>query len=70
MSLVSNHALVDGNNRLGLTCAVLFLHKNGVAVQLDEDDAYETVIRVAERRRTDVTELARILRGWASAAGQ
>ena len=68
LSLVGNHALVDGNKRLGLTCAVLMLHKNGVEVVFDEDDAYDTVIRVAERVTTEVSEVADVLRRWADQA--
>jgi death-on-curing protein len=68
-SIVRNHALVDGNKRLGLSCAVLLLHKNGAAVVLDEDDAYDTVIAAAEGT-LDVPELARCLRGWARPAAQ
>lgn len=70
MSLVGNHALVDGNKRMGLTCAVLLLRKNGVRVVFEEDDAYDAVIAVAEGATRDVLELAAVLRRWAQAAGQ
>ncbi len=70
MSIVGNHALVDGNKRVGLTCAVLLLRKNGLQVRFAEDDAYDTVIAVAERVIVDVPELAAILQRWADAAGQ
>jgi len=65
MSLVGNHPLVDGNKRVGFTCAVLFLHKNGVAVEFEEDPAYDFVIAVAERRLNDVAEVASVLESWA-----
>lgn len=65
MSLVGNHPLVDGNKRVGFTCAVLFLHKNGVVVEFEEDPAYDFVIAVAERRLNEVAEVAAVLAGWA-----
>jgi death-on-curing protein len=70
MSLVGNHALVDGNKRVGLTCAVLLLRKNDVRVSFEEDDAYDTVIAVAEGAIRDVPELAAVLQRWTQAAGQ
>ena len=70
MSLVGNHALVDGNKRVGFTCAVLLLRRNDVHVAFDEDDAYDTVIAVAEGGIRDVHELAAVLARWAQAVGQ
>ena len=58
LSLVGNHALVDGNKRVGFTCVVLFLHKNAVHLSFGEDSAYEFVIAVAERRIADVVAAA------------
>ena len=49
-SLVRNHALVDGNKRLGWIATVQFLSLNGYSVQLDDDSAYALVIGVAEGR--------------------
>ncbi len=62
-SLVRNHALVDGNKRLGITACALFLHRNGYALALDEDEAYDLVIGVAEGR-IDVPEIAVALQRW------
>lgn len=62
-SLVRNHALVDGNKRLGITAAALLLHRNGIALSLVEDEAYDLVIAVAEGR-ADVPDIAAALRGW------
>jgi death-on-curing protein len=44
------HAFADGNKRVGLSSAVLFLYTNGYDLKLTDDDAYETGIAVAERR--------------------
>lgn len=70
LSLVGNHALVDGNKRMGLACAVLLLHKNDVDVVLEEDETYDFVIAVAERRVLDVAEVATVLERWAGRTAQ
>jgi death-on-curing protein len=62
-SLVRNHALVDGNKRVGLTACALLLFKNGVALTFEEDEAYDLVIAVAEGR-LDVAEIAQSLHRW------
>ncbi len=46
-SLVRNHALVDGNKRLGWLAAVVFLDLNGQPVALDDDEAFELVMMTA-----------------------
>ena len=47
-SVVKNHALVDGNKRLGWLATAVFLELNGVAVtQVPNDDVYRFVMRVA-----------------------
>jgi death on curing protein len=66
-SLVRNHALVDGNKRLGWTAAVVFYDINGSRLVAPEDPAYDLVIAVAEGR-LDVPEIAALLEGWAEAA--
>ena len=61
-SIVRNHALVDGNKRLGWLSTVVFLDLNGQPVELDDDEAYELVIDVAEGR-LDVDQIADRLGG-------
>jgi len=46
-SIVSSHALVDGNKRLGWLATTVFLDINGAAVELDQDDAFRLVLTVA-----------------------
>ena len=47
-SIVSNHALVDGNKRLGWLATAVFLNLNGAPVQRARNaDVYDLVIRVA-----------------------
>lgn len=62
-SLVRNHALVDGNKRLGFTAGVLLLRRNGIDLHFEEDEAYDLVIAVAEGR-LDVPEIAARLQDW------
>jgi death on curing protein len=61
-SLVKNHALVDGNKRLGWLATATFLEINGVGVtRIPNDDVYELVIDVAAGHH-DVTHIATALR--------
>ena len=47
-SIVSNHALVDGNKRLGWLATAVFLNLNGAPVERAPNaDVYDLVIRVA-----------------------
>lgn len=47
-SIVNNHALVDGNKRLGWLATAVFLELNGVEASLAcEDDVYEFVVWIA-----------------------
>lgn len=47
-SIVKNHALVDGNKRLGWLGTAVFLEINGVpAVHASNDDVYDLVLGVA-----------------------
>ncbi|TAL25001.1 MAG: type II toxin-antitoxin system death-on-curing family toxin [Frankiales bacterium] len=62
-SLVRNHALVDGNKRVGLTACALLLFKNDVTLSFDQDEMYDLVIAVAEGRM-DVPEIAQSLQRW------
>jgi len=68
-SLVRNHALVDGNKRLGWVAVVVLYELNGVELNAPDDEAYDTVIAVAEGV-LDVPELTQVLRRWAVPADQ
>ncbi len=47
-SIVNNHALVDGNKRLGWLAIAVFLELNGIgASRASNDDIYELVVWVA-----------------------
>lgn len=61
-SIVKNHALVDGNKRLGWLATAVFLELNGVAVtHASNDGVYDLVIGVAAGR-DEVADIARLLR--------
>lgn len=45
--LVSNHPFVDGNKRVGLAAALVFLDLNGVAVSSGTELLYELTMSVA-----------------------
>ena len=68
-SLVRNHALVDGNKRLGWTALVDFCDLNGLQVDAQDDEAYDVVIAVAEGR-LDVPELTELVAAWTGAEPQ
>ena len=47
-SIVNNHAMIDGNKRLGWLSTAVFLEVNGVkALRISNDDVYDFVIWVA-----------------------
>jgi len=46
-SIIVNHPFVDGNKRTGFTVGNLFLMKNGLEIEGDDQDVYDTVIAIA-----------------------
>ncbi len=61
-SIVNNHALVDGNKRLGWLATAVFLHLNSIDVSIAaNDDVYQLVMDVAGGHHT-VAEVAERLR--------
>lgn len=59
-SVVNNHALADGNKRLGWLATLVFLDLNGIWIEAPDDDAYDLVIAVAGGAAT-LPEVARHL---------
>lgn len=59
-SIVSNHALADGNKRLGWLACVVFCHLNGLTIDLDDDTAFTLVVDAAAGR-LDVEDIAGLL---------
>ena len=60
-SVVNNHALVDGNKRLGWLACAVFLDINGVdPIVAENDDVFGLVMHVAAER-IEIDDLARRL---------
>jgi death-on-curing protein len=63
-SIVTGHALVDGNKRLGWVAVRLFYRLNGADITFSADDAFDLVTSVADGSMRDVTAIAaRLARG-------
>lgn len=63
-SLSRNHALVDGNKRLGWLATVVFYGLNGIHLEAPDDDAYDLVIAVSTGELGYQESVAR-LAAWA-----
>ncbi|WP_062317888.1 type II toxin-antitoxin system death-on-curing family toxin [Demequina maris] len=61
-SLVNNHALADGNKRLGWLATVVFVGFNGFRVRMSQGEAFDLVWAVADGTLDDVGEIAARLR--------
>ncbi len=46
-SLVGNHALVDGNKRIGWLATVVFYGLNDISLEAPDDDAFDLVAAIA-----------------------
>ncbi|GAA4623665.1 hypothetical protein GCM10023113_09560 [Cellulomonas oligotrophica] len=57
-TLVMNHALGDGNNRLGWVATAVFYELNGYDLRMDEDAAVDLVLAVADGSLDDVAAIA------------
>lgn len=57
-SLVCNHALIDGNKRLGWTATRLFYELNDYRVTASTDDIVSLVLDVATGQLSTVTKIA------------
>lgn len=57
-SLTRNHALVDGNKRLGLAGIIAFYGVNGRRLTITNDDAYDLVMAVADGTLDSVEQIA------------
>ena len=57
-SLIGNHALVEGNERLALAATIVFLAINGQPLTLTNDDALALVSEVVAGELVDVSAIA------------
>ncbi len=57
-SLISNHAFVDGNKRIGMYIMLSFLELNGIKIDVTNDDVVKIGLGVAsgEMNRDDVLD--------------
>ena len=62
-SIVRNHALVDGNKRLGWLAVVVFYGLNDVTLDAPDDDSYELVMSIA-RSEPDLASITHALNSW------
>ena len=65
-SLVINHALIDGNKRLGWLAPAVFLEINNFSVaHVSNDDVYELVMHIASSNPplTDIVQRLRTMTG-------
>ena len=60
-SIVRNHALVDGNKRLGLAAVIAFYGLNGRRLTMTNDEAYDVVLAVSVGDHEDVVQIAQLL---------
>jgi death on curing protein len=69
-SIVTGHALIDGNKRLGWVSVRLFYRLNGSDLRVPIDDAFDLVTSIADGSIRDVPDIAERLRPWvANVAG-
>jgi len=57
-SLVCNHALVDGNKRLGWHATVVFLALNSHRPSITQEEAFDLVMAIASGTLRDVDQIA------------
>ncbi|MEN9693422.1 MAG: hypothetical protein RLZZ330_1066 [Actinomycetota bacterium] len=61
-SIVNNHALVDGNKRLGLAGLISFLGINGFRITCSQDAAFDFIMEIASSSVRDIKDLAKWIR--------
>lgn len=47
-ALISNHAFVDGNKRIGIYVMLSFLEMNGIRIKCTDDDIVRTGLSIAD----------------------
>lgn len=63
-SLLGNHPLADGNERLGWLAVAVFYDINCFDLEAPDDDVYDFVISIADGSLSDVTVIAAQLQAW------
>jgi death-on-curing protein len=63
--IITGHIFLDGNKRIGLNCAILFLEFNGCTLRLDIDDSIiELGLKVADGSITALEVIADHIQSW------
>lgn len=63
-SIVTGHALIDGNKRLGWIGVRLFYRMNDRDLRAPVDDAFDLVSSIADGSLRDIRDIADRLRAW------
>lgn len=66
-SICQNHPFIDGNKRVGLAAALVFLDLNGIEITDPDKQLYPAMMRVASGRGSKA-EIAQLLRRLATDA--
>ena len=63
--IITGHIFLDGNKRVGLTCALRFLELNGYSRRLNIDDSIiELGFKIADGSITDIEIIADHIESW------
>ena len=57
-SLISNHCFVDGNKRIAVMTALVFLNMNGVKIDFDPNEAEAFIIERVIKKKAELAEIA------------
>jgi death-on-curing protein len=63
---VKDHCFVDGNKRIGIQSAILFLNLNGYLSLIDDDDGYDKIMEISTSQVPEEVrdEYIDCLAGW------
>ena len=63
--IITGHIFLDGNKRIGLTCALRFLELNGCSRRLDiENSIIDLGFKIADGTITDIDVIADRIQSW------
>ena len=63
--IITGHVFLDGNKRIGLTCALRFLELNGYSRRLDiEDSIIDLGFKIADGTLTSIDVIADRIHSW------
>ena len=65
--IITGHIFMDGNKRIGLTCALRFLEMNGYHRRFNIDNLIiDLGLKIADRTITDINVIADRIQSWLS----